>query len=176
MEVPANVDSTDGWVGCFSTDMKLLWQHCFGGSFRDYFYTVLEHSDHSVICYGSAETGAKGLETNGDIDGIHGYADAWLVNVKMVEQGVERGTTNHAPYTPYPNPAVSQVNMELNGNAAVRNVQVFDQLGVEIFPEYHVEQGTVAVNLRTIPSGVYMIKVTYANGAEQVSKFLHASF
>jgi hypothetical protein len=171
-----NVDSADAWVGCMSPDLKLLWQHCYGGTYRESFYTVLENPDHSYSCYGSAEGGSLNVGTNGDISGIHGYADAWLVNVKMVEQGVDRGDLSHAAYSPYPNPAVNRVNMELSGNDAVRSVRIYDQLGVELFPEYRVQQGSVAVDLRNIPSGVYMLKVTYANRAEQVSKFLHASF
>jgi hypothetical protein len=171
-----NVDSTDGWLGCFTPDLKLLWQKAMGGDFRDYFYTVLANQDQTIMVYGSAESGNKLDGGNGDHPGlIHGYADAWLLKMYPPSNGVAeyvRTTNDNA----YPNPAPNEVYLNLLHEASVAKVQFFDLLGSEVFPSYRMEGMHVVANVQQLPAGVYEIKISYSNGDTQVRKFLHSGF
>jgi hypothetical protein len=173
-------DSTDGWAGEFSPDLKLLWQGCLGGTMSDILATVIETSDGGLLLNGST------ISTNGDVVGLHPgkdgngkpalTSDVWDVKLASPYASVEGAPVGAGFTNPYPNPAQEEVDLELFHDNTVNKIEFYDLLATPVFPDYHIERTTAVVNVRNIPPGVYMIKVTYANAPLQIRKFVRAGF
>jgi hypothetical protein len=65
----------DYWIIRIDSVGKLLWQRTFGGSSNDVAYSVRQTFDDGFIIAGEAES------DNGDVSGIHGESDYWIVKL-----------------------------------------------------------------------------------------------
>ena len=84
------------------------------------------------------------------------------------------GVEDHEPssFTVYPNPAGEVVHVELEG-AGIANVALYDLQGrvVTGVCDTH-QQGTSTINLRNVPGGIYLLRVTDTNGKEYQRKII----
>ncbi|MDP4198333.1 MAG: T9SS type A sorting domain-containing protein [Bacteroidota bacterium] len=162
------IDSADGWVGELSSNLTLLWQKCLGGSGRDGFGSIVETADHGLLLNGSTETA-----NNGDVSGNHPgkgtsgtpnrVSDVWNVKLRNPAARVESEIALAARHDLYPNPAQTEVYLDIEGTTFLRKIQFYSSLGVEVFPEYHVQGTRAVITVKDLPAGVYEARVTSAN-------------
>ncbi|MBP5496665.1 MAG: leucine-rich repeat domain-containing protein [Bacteroidales bacterium] len=85
------------------------------------------------------------------------------------------GLEDHEPssFTVYPNPAGEVVYVELDG-ADIANVALYDLQGrvVETLRATSLQDGIATVNMRNVPAGVYVLRVTDTNGKEYQQKVI----
>ncbi|MDP4243678.1 MAG: T9SS type A sorting domain-containing protein [Bacteroidota bacterium] len=170
-----SVDSADGWVGELSPDLTLLWQKCLGGTARDGFGTVIETEDHGFLLNGSTETA-----NNGDVSGNHAgkgtggapnrVSDVWNVKLRNPAANVEREIALASTHDLYPNPAQTEVYLDIDGTTPLRKIQFYSSFGMEVFPEYHVQGTRAIITVTDLPAGVYVARVTSANALAGTSE------
>lgn len=65
----------DAWIAKIDGDGNIDWQKCFGGTNGDYAYDIIAASDGGYVFAGMTQSG------DGDVSGIHGGQDAWVVKM-----------------------------------------------------------------------------------------------
>ena len=83
----------------------------------------------------------------------------------------QEGETN---LTVYPNPADDVLFVELRGNAGIANVGLYDLQGRAVGTRFIASAtgASATVNMRDIPAGVYVLRVTDTNGKEYHQKIV----
>ena len=68
----------------------------------------------------------------------------------------------------WPNPATDLLFVKLDGGAEIANAALYDQQGrmVETVHAPSLQAGTATLNVKSIPAGVYVLRMTDANGNE----------
>ena len=81
--------------------------------------------------------------------------------------------SDDAALTVYPNPTDELLYIELSG-AGIASVALYDLQGrlVETLRAKSLQGGTATVNMRNVPAGVYVLRVTDANGKEYRQKIV----
>lgn len=67
--------SRDAWLVKMDANGDILWQKCLGGSDQDYAASVVQTTDGGYVLAGTT------FSNNGDVDGMHGGRDAWVVKL-----------------------------------------------------------------------------------------------
>ncbi|MBN8676666.1 MAG: hypothetical protein J0M29_00485 [Chitinophagales bacterium] len=75
INVSGNHGDFDGWVIKLDSNGLLKWQKCLGGSSWDEFWSIQQTSDGGYIAAG------RTASTNGDVTGLHGSLDYWVVKL-----------------------------------------------------------------------------------------------
>ncbi|HAD12584.1 MAG TPA: secretion protein, partial [Saprospirales bacterium] len=70
-----NDGGADAWVVKLSPSGELQWQKSMGGTQDEHFYTLAETPEGALILAGNARS------TNGDVTGVHGSVDYWVVKL-----------------------------------------------------------------------------------------------
>ncbi len=75
-------------------------------------------------------------------------------------------TDNDATLSVYPNPTDDLLFIELSGGAGIANVALYDLQGRFVTGVFNTPQqsGTATINVKSIPAGVYVLRVSDANG------------
>lgn len=162
-------DSADIWIGELSLDGKLRWQQCLGGTRGDEGHAIAQTSDGDYVVYGTT------YSNNGDVSGNHGGSDAWVVKLHPSASAVEATSGSSGFAYPYPNPATKEIRLRLYHSLPVKQIQFFNLMGTQYFPEFQTEHDEVAADVHTLPPGVYILRVTYVqSNIQEVRKFLVA--
>ena len=79
-----------------------------------------------------------------------------------------------ADFKVYPNPTDDVLFVELRGGAGIANVALYDLQGRVVGANNHspLQDGTATLNVRNIPAGVYVLRVTDADGKEYHRKIV----
>lgn len=166
-------DSSDGWIVGLSPTGRLLWQKCLGGTELDEAFSVIQSKDRGFVVYG------RTMSNNGDVSGNHGNIDAWVAKLGAPSDGIDLASSEPSYLNPYPNPAEKELKLELYRSAPIRQVQFFNSLGAQCFPDYHMEGTTLMVDLSSLLSGMYVVRVAYRSDGhpigDQIRTFLHSS-
>ena len=98
-------------------------------------------------------------------------------NVNIGEDEGCVGVEEHdlAKFKAYPNPAEDVVFVELNGNIGITNVTLYDLQGrlVEAVPTARLQEAeTATINVKSIPAGVYVLRVTDVEGNKYHQKIV----
>ena len=77
-------------------------------------------------------------------------------------------TADDATLTVYPNPTDDVLFVELRGGAGIAAVALLDLQGrvVETHGRASLQDGTATINMKSLPAGVYVLRVTDADGKE----------
>ena len=96
--------------------------------------------------------------------------DTTGVRAKRTAMGAE----NDASLTVYPNPTDDVLFIELRGGAGIANVALYDLQGraVETRHGTSLQGGTATINVRNVPAGVYVLRVTDTDGNEYRRKIV----
>lgn len=73
-----SIDSPEAWVVKLTSDGHIQWQRPLGGSGRDFGECIVQTADSGFVIAGSTNS------TNGDVIGLHGSTDGWLVKLSLV--------------------------------------------------------------------------------------------
>ena len=81
------------------------------------------------------------------------------------------GETN---LTVYPNPTDDVLFIELRGGAGIANIALYDLQGriVGTWRAASIQGGTATITVKSIPAGVYVLRVTDADGREYHRKIV----
>jgi hypothetical protein len=171
------LDSTPGrtrdiWVVKLNSAGVIQWQKCLGGSGNDEGYSIIETKDG-----GYALTGIT-TSNDGDVSGIHPNGDMWIVKLKAPMNSVENSSIGSSNFTSvYPNPSTDEIHLQLYHSMPVQQMQFYNLLGAQYFPEYQIENTTASVDVHNLPVGSYIVRVLYSSpdGGNniEVQKFLH---
>ena len=61
----------------------------------------------------------------------------------------------------YPNPSTEQVHLQLLQSLQLKQVQFYDIMGIERYPEYRLESSSALVDVHTLSNGTYLTRVSY---------------
>ena len=83
-------------------------------------------------------------------------------------------TAEDATLTVYPNPTDDILSIELRGGAGIANVALYDLKGSIVTGVFYTPQqgGTATITVKSIPVGVYVLRVTDADGKEYHQKIV----
>lgn len=110
---------------------------------------------------------------DGDVSGNHGKSDIWLVKLGA-ENSVEDASSQTYQLWVYPNPSNGEVNMHVFQSEPVKQVHLYNILGIEYFPDYRVANYILNVDAQNLPTGSYIIRVQYLNNPrDEVKNFFH---
>lgn len=70
-----NNHTADMWVVKLNFRGDIIWQKCLGGSSSEFGYSIKQTKDGGYVVAGSA------ISTNGDVSGMHGGSDFWVVKL-----------------------------------------------------------------------------------------------
>ncbi len=160
-------DSSDVWLIKITSSGELEWQKCLGGSKGDEGLAIVQTKDNGyALC-------ARTESNNGDVSGNHGDIDIWVVKLglKGSIENLSNSSTN--PTWVFPNPTIDQAHLLLFHSQLIKKIQIFNFLGIEYFPDYHIESDILSIEGHGLPTGSYMVHVSYQNvAAEEIRKFL----
>jgi len=74
-DVSGNHGYSDAWIIKLNKSGGIQWQKCFGGSYSDNAYSVIETSDGGFIAAGFTES------KDGDVGGNYGKSDLWAIKL-----------------------------------------------------------------------------------------------
>jgi hypothetical protein len=62
-------------------------------------------------------------------------------------------------YKVYPNPASTQLTVEIEGQASYENLELFDAMGRVVVRESLNDSGKNTIDLSHVPSGMYVVRL-----------------
>lgn len=96
-----------------------------------------------------------------DLDGAYSYSPIRSILVKNAESQLKV----------YPSPAENVVTVDLLKNEPIIKAEIFSLTGASLRSERFVESDKIEMNVNSLPSGFYVIRITLKDGAKEV-KFL----
>ncbi|HET9136116.1 MAG TPA: T9SS type A sorting domain-containing protein, partial [Candidatus Kapabacteria bacterium] len=168
-DVSGHISGTDAWVCKISSAGKFEWSKCLGGSDEDYGNCVIQTHDNGYMVYATTKS------TDVDVTGNKLGRKAWLVKLNPATNSVDAAITSGGFKHPYPNPSTNEMSMKVYNSMPVKEIQFFNLVGVQYYPEYRVEGTTATISVRSLPSGMYMARISYLDSGkntEEVRKFI----
>ncbi|MBN8680354.1 MAG: T9SS type A sorting domain-containing protein [Chitinophagales bacterium] len=151
----------DGWVVKLSPSGELQWQKSLGGTQDENFNAIIETSEGALIMAGHARS------TNGDVTGVHGETDYWVVKL-----GADMSATSAPlpiPLELYPNPSQHRIFLQLPVDELMY-ISITDWQGrVLQTASIYAHQ---SLDISALPSGAYMLSATAKSGQLYVGKFV----
>ncbi len=151
----------DVWLKKINAKGMIEWQQCFGGTNNDYGFTVIPTKDKKILFMGQTSS------SDGDVEGLHGSSDIWVVKL-----GINAGVTVASGFDLtdlvrekflkiYPNPASSNVHLELLPWFTAQGVELYNLLGTKLLTETTVSENNATVNTKALPNGTYIARISY---------------
>jgi hypothetical protein len=165
-DISVNDGVLDFWVVKVDAAGNILWDTTVGGSLGEFCYAVVPTSDGG--CFAAGATWSN----DGDVTGQHGpegYADGWVV--KFSPNAVPTRTPSTAPLAIIPNPANTNISVQIPDNETLEQFTCFDALGRPVLVQ-HAANTTQAIEIATIPPGMYWLQAISAAGKQYMGKFL----
>jgi hypothetical protein len=162
-------DSTDIWVVKIDSVGTIEWQKCLGGTGREYGYAIIQTADSGYAIYGRTES------NDGDVSGNHGSADIWIVKLGGTAKFSVNSSSGQSNFSwVYPNPSNDLAHLYLFQSQPIKQIQFYNLFGNQYFPEYQIENNLLSIDEHNLPTGSFMVRVSYLNTeTEEVRKFLH---
>jgi hypothetical protein len=139
------------------------------------------YSDNKGVSYGDLLFGTKTSASSADIDGdsipeilignIRGGIRMYEAKIKGIISGVRQNNVSNAPWLLYPNPAKSIISVRTDKNSEGLNYVVFDNMG-RTWLNGTLEAYETAIQIQSLPAGMFFIKAMDADGNAKVSRFL----
>jgi hypothetical protein len=163
-----SIDSADMWIGELSSSGELLWQKCLGGTQIEAGHSLVQTSDGGYAVYGTTNS------NNWDVTGNHGGTDAWIVKLNPAGSSVASFSGSSGFTHPFPNPASTDMSLRLYQSIPIKQIRFYSLIGEECFPDYRIDGNTLTADIRTLPAGIYIVRVSYSGATEvqEVRKFL----
>ncbi len=138
------------WVVKMSPTGQIIWQRTLGGTQGEACYSIQKTSDGGYILAGSA------WSNDGDVTGVKGKSDVWIVKLGPEALGV--GKAPHDAATAlgiYPNPARQTVTLKAPSDTPSLDFVISDLQGKEMRRQHIPNGGSVDVS--AFPSGMYQV-------------------
>ena len=139
------------------------------------------YSDNKGVGYSDLFFGTKSSASSADIDGdsipeilignIRGGIRMYEAKIKGIISGVRQNNVSQASWLLYPNPAQSIISVRTDKNSEGLNYVVFDNMG-RTWLNGTLEAYETAIQIQSLPAGMFFIKAMDADGNAKVSRFL----
>jgi hypothetical protein len=139
------------------------------------------YSDNKGVSYSDLFFGTKSAASSADIDGdsipeilignIRGGIRMYEAKIKGIISGVHQNNVSQASWLLYPNPAQSIISVRTDKNSEGLNYIVFDNMG-RTWLNGTLEAYETAIQIQSLPAGMFFIKAMDADGNAKVSRFL----
>lgn len=142
-DVVGNHGGIDAWIIKLDANGDTLWTHCYGGSYNDYTYDILQSNDGGFILAGGSES------SDGDLTGNHGMHDYWIFKLNNITTVSKQNIIRSAIIYPNPTTGIIKIN-----SLGVDSIEVINLQGKQIYIGKEHE-----IDLRKEPEGIYIIKI-----------------
>ena len=166
------VDTNDFWVVKLNSAGSIQWQKCLGGENNDEGFAIIQTKDGGYAISG------RTYSNNGDVSGNHGEKfpiDIWVVKLSPEASTVVNDYSGQTfALWAYPDPSNDQVHLHLFQSQPLKQIQFYNLLGIQYYPDYLVANNILTVNGHNLPDGSYIVRVVYLNTPkDEIQKFLH---
>lgn len=155
--VPVASYSTDASPACLGVPLQLTYNGT--GTNNQYFWSF---SNGVIPSYSTEANPTINFEQTGTYHVTVYVENAAGTSFYTQEITVEgcAGLLDHGMgYKMYPNPASSQLTVEIEGQASFENLELFDALGRVLVRESLNDSGKNTIDLTNIPSGMYVVRL-----------------
>jgi hypothetical protein len=155
----------DCWLVKLDTIGNLQWQKCLGGTIIERAYCVQQAMDGGFIFTGEA------YSSNGDVTANHSvYNDYWVVKLAPYV-GIEENDL-YSEINIYPNPVTNEFRIQ-NSELKIEKIEIYDVVGQQVFLQSQTSNlKPLTINVSSLPSGIYFVKVADAEGNSGTQKFV----
>ena len=161
-DVIGNDGGVDAWVVKLTHEGDILWQKTFGGTQAEKAYSIQRTSDEGYVFAGFA------WSNNGDVSGVHGYNDFWVVKLSPESSPTTEAST--LPLEIFPNPATNSISLTIPTEEPILSLSITDLLGQELRRETILD--TKQIDVSALPWGLYFLKATAPSGKVFAGKFI----
>jgi hypothetical protein len=157
-----NDGGADAWVVKLSSSGELQWQKSLGGTQDETFRALVETPEGALILAGHARS------TNGDVTGVHGSIDYWVVKLQAEMSAASKALP--LPLELYPNPAQHWISLQLPLDEPLMLISIADWQGwvlktARINTRQHLD-------ISALPAGAYVLTASAPSGQLYVGKFV----
>ena len=159
-----NHGSTDIWIFNFDpATNQLKYNKCFGGS-ADEIMPAIALDETKKQVWVSCGTSSN---NDGDVPATHGGRDLWLFSINYGTTGIDNVLADKINI--YPNPVRDELFIDIpffEKMEYLKNVEICDLSGrtVGALRATPLQAGNANINVQSLPSGVYFIKITTDKG------------
>lgn len=146
----------DAWIIRVSPNGVLLGELAVGGSDSDLAKSMILTSDGGYLTVGDAES------EDGDVIGVHGDYDAWVVKFEPEAVGIDERWSPQ--FSISPNPSSGIVQLSIPSGSVKGTIAVVNGIGQTVHQQ-PLERTTEDVDLRHLPKGPYAIMLRTERGA-----------
>ncbi len=160
-----NNGGADLWVVKISETGELQWQKTLGGTQAEWGNAIQQTGDGGFILAGFA------WSSNGDVSGVHGYNDFWVV--KLSPSSSPTTEAQSQPLKIYPNPAQHSIFLNIPIQEPILSVCISDLLGREVSRQRcsNVGFSVGEVDVAELGPGFYLVQARTASGSVYCGKF-----
>jgi len=149
------------WILKLNSSGIIQWQRCLGGNKGlDNGTSIIQTNDGGYALAGITSS------NDGDVSGLHYFSngapssDIWVIKLSpAIIDKVESTTPEQSLHQPYPNPSTGEVRIDISSSLIPQKLDFFDALGNRCYPQYTLENNIALVNVQSLASGIYMVKV-----------------
>lgn len=150
------------WVICIDPSGELLWQQCIGGiANEDLEFGVKQKNDNTYVVAGSmVYSPSYDVDCNNHVN--NGKTDYWLFELEDTTVGLSKNNIDEDDLSIYPNPANTQLYIELGSSNSLQDTQleIINESGI-IMMKTNLESNKSAINISQLHRGVYFIRVYF---------------
>lgn len=159
-DVVGNHGDCDAWVVKINSTGTILWQKTLGGSLCDSAFNIKPTSDGGFFMAGYNSS------NDGNATQNHGSRDFWAV--KLSQENLSAATFEKIKLSLFPNPASSQLNLQMENNETIDKIKITDLSGKLILEQ---NNNTNQVNTQNLASGIYFIQA-FSGTNNYIAKFI----
>ncbi len=152
----------DAWVVKLSPSGELQWQKSMGGSQDENLNALIETPEGALILAGRARS------TNGDVTGVHGSIDYWVVKLQAEMSAASEALP--LPLELYPNPAQHWISLQLPLDEPLMHISIADWQG-QVLQSARINTRQ-HLDISALPAGAYVLTATGPSGQLYVGKFV----
>ena len=160
-DVLGNDGGADVWVLKISKSGEFQWQKTFGGTQAEGGHSIQQTTDGGYVFAGFA------WSNNGDVSGVHGSSDFWVVKLSPLSSPTT--TPQTLPLEIFPNPATISISLKLQTEEPTLTLRITDLLGRELSRQTITNGGNA--NISALPNGFYLITATTDSGKVYSGRF-----
>lgn len=154
-------NSYDYWIVKLDFGGNLIWEKSLGGNQHEFAYALTETSNGNLVIAGNSTS------NDYDVTGNHGGGDFWVVKLKSDVIGISLPSINAFSF--FPNPTADKLTFNCTEHSF--SVTIFNIQGVQLMQQYFSNCNTATIEVGSLTSGIYLIKVD-ADNKRWVSKFV----
>ncbi len=156
-DVIGNDGGADYWIVKVNDLGEILWQKTFGGTQAELGFSMQQTSDDGYIMAGYA------WSNNGDVSGVHGYNDFWIVKLSPETIPTTEATNAQTVHLEiYPNPAQQSITLKSPSEESSLGVSIYDLLGRAVLQQNILNGGSV--EMASLANGLYHVVATTPSG------------